>query len=291
MKVVIFGGNGLVGSRFIELNKDFFQIVSPTVEQIDILDKDKVTAFLEESNCDSVINFAAFTSVEGAEDQKGGKEGVCFKVNVVGARNVAEACKSLDKHLTHISTDYVFDGFKSEGPYTEEDKPNPVNWYGQTKYLGEVAVLEGGGKSVVVRICMPFSAHYEPKKDIARFFLSQLKAGNPITGVEDQRITPTLVDDIANALKVITDAAATGIYHISSTTYTSPLEFAKLIASVFNFDNAKIEPVLLDEYNRNKKAQLLKYSWLSPSKFTNEFSKEILHTIEEAVRLFSQQII
>jgi dTDP-4-dehydrorhamnose reductase len=289
-KILIFGGSGLVGSRFIELHKGNFYIKAPSAAEVDITNPDDVLKVLEEFDCDCVVNFAAYTSVEEAEKDKDNKDGLCFKINVLGAKNIALVCKRFDKHLVHISTEYVFDGQKSDSPYTEDDKPNPLNWYGKTKYLGELAVLEKDAASVIVRISMPYSARYELKKDVARFFLEQLKLGNHVKAISDQKITPTIVSDIANALAVILEKQSTGIYHVSSKDFITPLEFVEKIARVFGLDNSIITSVGIDEYNKTKKAKLLKYSWLNPNKFENEFGGHILHNIDEGLNIFKKDL-
>ena len=288
-KVLIFGGAGLVGSKFISLNSQNFEINSPDVTKIDILSKDQAAKAVEEFNPDSIINFAAFTNVEAAEDQKGDKNGICFQINAIGARNVAEVARDFGKHLVHISTDYVFDGTKTWSPYTEEDKPNPVNWYGETKYAGEQLINESGCQTSIVRICMPFSPFYELKKDIARFFLGELQKGNKIKTIEDQRITPTIVSDISEALKNIILSKSLGLYHVSSTDSVTPLEFAKTIAETFKLDYSLIGKVSFDEYNKDKKAKLLRFSWLNPTKFEREFGEGILHSVEEALIIFKKE--
>lgn len=291
MKIVIFGGSGLVGSRFIELNENNLEIVAPLANEVDILDKDKVQSFLErQDSCDAVVNFAAFTNVERAENQKEDERGICYKVNAVGPKNIAEICKDLNKHLVQISTEYIFDGSKADSAYKEDDKPNPINWYGQTKYFGEKFVLESSCSSTIVRISMPFSAFYGLKKDIARFFLDQLKQGNVINAVEDQNITPTYVYDISGSLSVILERKAKGIYHVCSKNSTTPFEFAKLIAKTFGLDETLIKPVSFKEYNKDKVAKLLKNSWLDSGKFTQEFGGESLHLIEESVSLFKDNV-
>lgn len=289
-KVLVFGGAGLVGSKFIQLNSGKFDIKSPNASMVDILNKNQISQTVEDFNPDHIINFAAYTNVEEAENQKDDKNGICFQVNAVGAKNVAAVAKSSDKHSVFISTEYIFDGTKENAPYVEEDIPRPVNWYGQTKLAGEQAVMDVGGKSAVVRISMPFSSHYELKKDVARFFLGQLKDGNPVKAVEDQEITPTLVDDIANALSILLENNSTGIYHVSSKDSVTPLEFVKQIAETFKLDYSLISPLAIDEFNKSKKAKLLKYSWLSSTKFEKEFGDEVLHTVEEALIIFKKEI-
>lgn len=289
-KIIVFGGRGMVGSRFLTLQKDNFQINAPSASEVDILNKDQLLESIDKSEAEFVINLAAFTQVEKAEGERGNKEGLVYKLNAIGAKNAAEACKVLDKHLIHISTDYVFDGTKKISPYTEEDKQNPINWYGETKYLGEQFVLESNCKGVIVRISMPYSPFYQLKSDVARFFLDQLKNGNPITAIEDQKITPTLVDSIVNALKVLIEKSSVGLYHVSATDSVSPLEFAKNIAEVFKLNYSKISSVSFEEYNKLKKAKLLKYSWLNPTKFEKEFGGQILQTVKEDLTFFKKSV-
>lgn len=289
-KILIFGGSGLVGSKFIDLNSENFEINAPDASLVDILNKDQVSKAVEQFNPDSMINFAAFTDVEASEDQKEDKNGISFQINAIGAKNVAEAARDFGKYLIHISTDYVFDGTKSDSPYTEEDKPNPVNWYGRTKYFGEQFVLESKCQAAIVRICMPFSPFYAFKKDVARFFLIELQNGRRIKAIEDQWVTPTLVDDIAHALRMLIESGTGGFYHVSSTDSVTPLEFAKTIAEIFQLNYSLISPVTLDEYNKNKLAKHLRYSRLNPTKFENEFGEGILHSVEEGLVLFKKEI-
>lgn len=292
MKIAIFGGGGLVGTRFNNLQKDNFDIESPSVSEVDILDKSALLKFVQASKAEVLINFAAITDVEKseAETETGNKDGICFQVNAIGAKNVADICQKLDKYLIHISTEYVFDGNKSENPYTEQDTPSPKNWYGTTKLFGEEFVLASGCKSTIVRISMPYSPFYGLKSDAARFFLTQLKGGNAIKAIADQRVTPTLVDNIVNALQTLIETNSLGLYHVSSKNSVTPLELAKIIAKVFGLDNSLISPISFEQYNQNKKAKLLQYSWLNPAKFEKDFGDEILHTVEEDLVIFKQLV-
>lgn len=288
-KLFIFGGSGLVGSKFIEKHNQNFEINAPSAKEVDILNKDRIFEALEDFNPESVINFAAYTNVEEAENQKDDRGGICYQINAIGAQNVADTCRTLDKHLLHISTEYVFDGTKVDSPYVEEDKPNPINWYGYTKYFGEQFVLGSGCKCAIVRISMPYSAYYEFKKDVARFFLEQLKLENSIRAVLDQRITPTLVLDIANALSEIVKKRLGGVINVSCKSPTTPFDFAKTIAKVFGLNGSLISGISLAEYNSNKKAKMLKNSALNPSKFDSLFPG-VLHTLDESVNLFKTRV-
>lgn len=278
-----------MGSRFISMHGKGFETRAPNATEVDILNKDQVSKIVEDFAPDTIINFAAFTQVEKAEEEQGDRDGICYRINALGAKIVAEACKEFDKKLIHISTEYVFDGTKENAPYTEEDTPNPVNWYGATKLFGENFVLESKCRATVARISMPFSGFYAEKKDVARFFLEELKAGRGVKAIEDQWVTPTYVNDIADGLKTLIDSESSGIYHISSTDSMTPLEFVKTVAELFQLNYSLISGIKLDEYNKNKKAKLLKYSWLNPEKFEEKFGQGILHTIEEGLGLFKKE--
>ena len=132
---------------------------------------------------------------------------------------------------------------------------------------------------------MPYSAYYELKKDVARFFLEQLKLKNPIRAVVDQRITPTLVDDIADALSEIVKKRLEGVINVSCKSPTTPFNFAKTIAKVFGLNESLVHSISLTDYNLNKKAKMLKNSALNPSKFDALFPG-VLHTLDESVNLF-----
>lgn len=287
-KVLLFGGNGLVGSRFIELFSKAFEIKSPTAEEVDILSKENIQSIVLEFNPDVIINFAAYTNVEEAENQVNDQNGICYRVNVLGVKNISEVCKDLGKYLIHISTDYVFDGQK-DLPYTEEDQPNPINWYGRTKFLAEEEVKKAGGKNCIVRISMPYRAKYELKRDIARFFLGELREGKEVRGIDDQSTTPTFIDNIARALSEIIKNRVEGIYHVAAKSQVSVFEFAKTIAKTFSLDVSLVKSVSLAEYAASKKAKILKNSALDVSKFDREFPG-ILQTVEEDLKMFKKSV-
>lgn len=284
MKLLILGGSGLVGSRFIELSPDY-NISAPTHEELDLLDFKKLETYLQTSDADIVINFAAFTNVDTAEEEKDNEDGMVYKLNVAMPKALAQNCASLNKYLVHVSTDYVFDG-KKPTPYVEDDLPNPVNWYGTTKMLGEDVVKESGAQYLIIRPEMPYSSHFEKKLDIARIFVKMLKEGNTINGVSDQKITPTYVDTLIYALQKLIEARATGIYHLASTDITTPYDLAVMIADKFALDKNLIKAVPFAEYNLTRTAKRPQNSYLDVSKFETEFGKGILRTVEESINEF-----
>jgi dTDP-4-dehydrorhamnose reductase len=288
-KILVFGGSGLVGSKFISVNKDFI-FESPTLDEVDVLDSDQLKQTIGDFGGDVVVNFAAFTSVDGAEEEKDNKDGLVYRLNSLVPKNIAEICKQHKKYFVHISTDYVFDGKKEESPYTEEDSPNPINWYGQTKFLGEENVKKTGGDFVIARLSMPFSANYSEKSDIARSFLNILKSGNEIHAITDQKITPVLVDNIAAAMAKLINDKSHGAYHLVSNDFTTPFDFAKKIAKLFSLNEDLVKRTTFSDYSNTVKAQRLKNSWLSSSKFSKKFGKEVLLSVDESLETFKVQI-
>jgi len=288
-KVVVFGASGLVGSRFLDLHKDDFEIVAPEHNAVDFTNPQQVKELLEIEKPEVVLNCAAVTNVEGSEDEKDDKEGPTYKVNSQAVKELAETCRELKIHLIHISTEYVFDGTKA-GPYAEWDVPNPINWYGQTKYFAEEFIKQSEASYTIVRISMPFAAKFEAKKDIARTFLSRLQEKLEISAIADSEICPTFTDYIANALKVLIDKKPSGIYHCTSTDATTPFDFAGQIAKIFGLTTELIKETTIEEYGKNKKARLLKNSAMSSDKFIAEFGEGILNNLEDSLKEFEKQI-
>lgn len=294
MKLLVLGGSGLVGSRFVLLKSREFEIVSPSHQEFDLLDFQKYPEFIKNISPDVLINFAAFTNVDLAEAEKDQIDGLVYKLNVEAPKKLKEVANDLKLHLIHLSTDYVFDGTKSDSPYTENDNPNPVSWYAKTKFLGEEAV-KTGKNFTIARIEMPFSPKFDKKKDVARIFLELLKNGQNIIATSDQKITPTFVDFGVEAISKLAQLKVEGIFHIASTGFTTPYDFAKIIAREFDLDGSfmrgtlkasLIEPVSFEEFSQTRVARRPKDSWLNVSKFESHFGKNILKSVEESINSF-----
>lgn len=288
MKILILGSSGLVGSRFLELAADY-NIVAPSHEELDLSDFVHLESYLGRSDADVVLNFAAFTNVDEAEKEKDNAEGLVYKLNVSVPKILAQNCLSLNKYFVHISTDYVFDGTK-QAPYIESDIPNPVNWYGTTKFLGEEEIKNISPQFLIVRPEMPYSARFDKKPDIARVFLKMLKEGKEINGVSDQKITPTFVDTLIYGLFSLIDIKASGIYHLASTDWTTPYDFACLIADKFGLDRNLVKAVPFAQYNETRIAKRPQNSYLDVSKFEAEFGKGILKTLSESLDELERQM-
>ena len=255
MKVIGTGLTGLVGSRIVELNPEI-EFVNISIESginiLDITSLEKV--FTDNPDAEAVLHLAAFTDTNAAWDQKGDETGLCYQLNVVGTKNVADLCHKYGKYLIHISTDYVFDGNKI-GPYTEEDSTSAIEWYGETKAMAEKLVTNTSPDAAIVRLAFPYRAKFDAKVDIVRKIKSKIENGDTLNLFDDQITTPTFIDDIAAGLKIFFDKKPAGIYHLVGSSSQSPYQMAMTIADVFGLDNSKIVATKLADYLKTEGAR------------------------------------
>lgn len=239
LKIAITGSDGLVGSRIQELLYQDFEFIPLLHSQIDITDKPSVDKFIERHDFDLCLHLAAYTNVDAAEIDKE----IVYKTNVTGTQNLFDAINEKGKRFIYISTDFVFDG--NNPPYYEESKPNPIGYYGQTKYEGEKMVQN---KAMIIRIAYPYRSSFESKKDFVRNIKSLLEEGRELKMVTDSSITPTFIDDIAFGLKHLILNYNPQIYHLVGPDSLSPLNVAKLIAKKFKLNENLIKPTKYQDY-------------------------------------------
>lgn len=253
-KIIGTGLSGLVGSRIVELLKDKFEFVDFSLDSnVNILDKDNLAiAFETHKDAVAILHMAAFTDTNIAWEQRGDKSGICYQLNVEGTRNILELAKKYNQYFIYISTDFVFDGNKNT-PYTESDIPNPIEWYGETKYLGEKVITDSGYSNYnISRITYPYRANFNPKIDIIRKVLTKLKNGEEVKMFSDQVCTYSFIDDIALALGYFLENKNTGLYHLVGSSSHSPYEMAKLVASTFGLDQNLVKPSSLKDYIKSQ---------------------------------------
>ncbi|HNZ84264.1 MAG TPA: sugar nucleotide-binding protein [Candidatus Woesebacteria bacterium] len=252
-KIIGTGLTGLVGSRIVELLNDKFEFIDFSLDKgINILDQNSLSqAFASHQDAVAVIHLAAFTDTNAAWEQRGDKSGLCYQLNVVGTENILDLAKKNNQYFIYISTDFVFDGAKTT-PYIESDTPHPIEWYGETKYLGEQAVLNSPCPSAITRITYPYRANFDLKPDIIHKVLTKLQAGETVKMFSDQICTYTFIDDIAVALGQFLDKKYTGIYHLVGSSSHSPFDMAKLVAQTFGCDPNLVQASSLDEYIKSQ---------------------------------------
>jgi len=238
-KVLITGGNGLLGKRLrqlLESNK--FLVIGTglgrdrllnhnhSYVQLDITNKNQCLEILNKLNPDVIVNTAAITNVDYCETKKEH----CLLVN---SESIDHLNVSKKRHFIQISTDFIFEG--SEGPYSEENNPKPINYYGFSKYQAEKKLLTKNWNYSIVRTCLVYGEDNE-SNNILMWVKRALQKKESLNIVDDQYRTPTHVDDLCNGVLRIIEANATGIYNISGAEYLSIFDFVCNIAKGYGFD-------------------------------------------------------
>jgi dTDP-4-dehydrorhamnose reductase len=266
-KILATGLTGLVGSRLTELLDSVYEFENLSRETgVNILDKQLVLSVFSASDAPIVLHLAAKTNVDRCElDKEKDKkvlnknskeqedtwknEQTAWAVNVFGTQNVVEACKQTNKKLIYISTDFVFDGTKKH--YSEEDMPNPLNWYARTKYEGEKLIQASGLDYIIARVAYPYRAFFE-RSDFVRAILDRLEKHENLNMVIDHVMVPTFIDDIVNALDVLIQKSEQGIFHVVGSQSVTPYEAAVKIARIFNLDESVVSKITRRDYFAGK---------------------------------------
>lgn len=238
--ILVTGSNGMLGTDLCSLLRKENYNVIPTVTKImDITNYDSVLSFINQIiKPDLIIHTAAYTNVDGAEsDSK-----KCFLVNDTGSYNITLICKKFDIPMLYISTDYVFDGKKTE-PYTEYDETNPLSIYGKSKCSGEKHVKKLD-KYYIVRTSGLYGKH---GKNFVHTMLNFAKQRKKLKVVGDQITSPTWTVNLSEAIIKLIKTHQYGIYHITSSGSCSWYDFACEIFRLKNID-IKIEKITVSEY-------------------------------------------
>jgi len=264
LRIALIGGNSKVGSaisRLFEKETDWqLHVYSSTLKQsvsdrvfckhIDYADIKKLKEEFFEVRPDFIINTAAMTNVDGCEIQR---QEAWFS-NVTFVEQLARLSLIVESHLIHFSTDYVFDGTK--GPYTEQDQPNPICYYGKSKLAGENAVLKSHVNNTVIRTNVVYGLTTNDQSDFVQWVIKCHEAKKTMNIVDDQLSNPTLTDDLALSVKRIIEKKRCGLYHIGGNTYCNRYEFALEIAKIFHLDESLIAPIQTHSLNQKAKRPL-----------------------------------
>lgn len=245
MKIAVIGANGQLGTDLCRVLPAAGDSVVPLIHRdVDVSNFEQVERALEKVQPDVVISTAAFHKVEVCETEPAES----FAVNSIGPRNLALVCKRLSAVLVHFSTDYVFDG-KVQRPYSESDLPHPLNVYGISKLAGEGMVALTWERNFVVRTCGLYGVAGSAGKggNFVETMLKKAKEGLPIRVVNDQVLTPTFTEDLAEAVSQLIRTEAYGPYHISAEGECSWYEFAR---KIFELENLQVDlkPVSSTEF-------------------------------------------
>ena len=232
MRVLITGAGGQVGTELkIQSDNYDFEMFFSDKNEIDISSEEDLFSKVSELKPDVIINVAAYTNVDLAEEERD----LSLDINFIGVLNLSKVCKEFSILLIHLSTDYIFSGSK-EGPYIETDAPDPVNTYGETKLLGERAIKEILSKYIIIRTSWLFSEH--KGQNFYSTILKKIKEKEVIRVVDDQFGCPTSVKSLTNTIYLLCEKYAAskeieyGIFHYVNYPPTSWHDFAQKISDL-----------------------------------------------------------
>jgi len=285
MRILVTGSNGQLGSEMgaLQTQETHHQWFNFDREELDITDKNAVEQFVINNKIDGIINCAAYTNVDKAEEDVA----LCYKVNRDAPQYLAQAIEKVGGFIIHISTDYVFDGTNNI-PYTEQDKPNPVTIYGKSKIEGEQYVCESCKQHIIIRTAWVYSSYGK------NFVKTMIKLGEekPSLGVIfDQIGSPTYARDLAKTIiTIVNQGIIPGIYNFSNEGVISWYDFTKNIHQLANITSCKVAPIHTADYPTL--AQRPHFSVLDKTKIKNTYNIEIPYwrdSLEECIQLLEQQ--
>jgi dTDP-4-dehydrorhamnose reductase len=235
VRLLVTGAGGQVGREVVDalVRHD---VVAADHAALDVADRDAVLAAVTATRPDAVVHAAAWTAVDACE----GDPDRAFRVNALGTRHVAEAARRVRANVCYLSTDYVFDGTKTE-PYVEWDTPNPQSMYGRSKLAGE-RELEPG--SLVVRTSWVCGRHGH---NMVKTILRLAGEHDELAFVDDQRGHPSFADDLARAIARLVVERRTGTYHVTNQGAVSWYEFARAVMAVAGHDPGRVRAVATAE--------------------------------------------
>lgn len=285
-KILITGANGQLGNELQKLASGYpqFQFFPTDVDTLNLCDKAEISSFLEKNPIDYIVNCAAYTAVDKAEDETE----MCYKVNCDAVQNIAE---SSQKHtrIIHISTDYVFDG-TGKTPLKESDQTNPQSVYGKSKLAGEQALMRIKPASIIIRTAWLYSSFGN------NFVKTMIRLGeerDSLNVVNDQIGTPTCAADLAKTiLNIIVwseekNIFPVGTYHYSNEGACSWYDFTLKIHELAGIAAGKVHPIPTSEYPTKAKRPI--YSVLDKTKIKSTFQITVPQWEESLERMMREQ--
>ena len=254
--------------------------VDTSTTRLDITDLDAIRTIVREHHIDAIVNCAAWTNVDGAEDPE--KYELVEKLNATAPENLAIAMKEVGGWLVQISTDYVFGKEPYNTPCKEDQKGTPTGVYGLTKLHGEQKIIATGCKHVIIRTAWLYS---EFGKNFVRTMLNLTATRPQLKVVFDQTGTPTYASDLANAIMTILTNPIAGTYHYSNEGVCSWFDFAKTIAEIARRTKCEILPCHSDEFPSPVKRPA--YSVLDKTKIKTTFGLSIPYWTDSLRRCIS----
>ena len=293
-RILVVGANGMLGQRVLELyssNNDF-ELLATSVEdklvfenidyvQSDISNRNEIKKAIYDFCPDFIINAAAYTNVDKSESERE----LTWKINVKGVEYLSDAARVLDSHLIHISTDYIFDG--KDGPYTENDIPNPLGYYARTKLASENTLKISGSRNTNLRTNVLYGTAKFSRPDFVKWVVDSLRAKKEIRIVDDQINNPTFIDDLVQGINKVVELRKEGIYNIGGDEFLSRYDFTIMIAEFFKLDKSLIKRIKTEDLNQPARRPLK--SGLITIKAQSELGYKP-HTILQSLELMKSEL-
>lgn len=299
MKILITGSNGLLGQKLVYQllqtpgitviatskgenrisRKDGYEYFS-----LDISNREEVLNTIGKIKPDCIINTAAMTNVDACELDPAG----CKALNVDAVNFIIEAIQNSDTHLIHLSTDFVFDG--EDGPYAEDDIPNPLSVYAKSKLESELAVMNSGENWAIIRTIIIYGVTDDTQRsNLVLWTKSSLEQHKKINVITDQFRSPTLAEDLADACISAALRHAKGIFHVAGPEEDtdSIINLVKKIAAFYNLDTSLINPVSSDELKQPAKRPARTGFKLDKARRELGYHP---HTLHEGLKIISSQL-
>ncbi len=296
-RILVTGSNGLLGQTLTELinsseraeliatskGANRFPVdVGYTYLDLDITNRNQLKKAITNINPDGIINTAAITNVDICHTN----HSLCQSVNVEAVRYLVEISEKHHIHLIHLSTDFVFDGI--DGPYAEDAKPNPISFYGESKYKAEQIIQGSSCKWTIIRTILVYGVTTNmSRSNIVLWAKNSMEKGETINVVHDQWRMPTLVGDLAEACLLAAEKEATGIFHISGQEMMTVYELVCKVADFWKLDKSLIQPISSATLNHDAKRPL-------KTGFLLDRAIDLLgyhpHSFNDGLRLLNKQL-
>lgn len=296
-KILVTGSNGLLGQKLVLQLKNHpeFELIATsrgnnrisdqegyTYHSMDICNAEDVAQVFSKFQPEVVINTAAMTNVDACETDKEG----CWELNVTAVELLVAQAEKYQAHFIHLSTDFIFDG--KNGPYKEDDLPNPVSYYGESKLAAEEIVKQANTNWAIARTIIVYGIVEDmSRSNIVLWAKSALEKKQKLTIVNDQFRSPTLAEDLARGCIQIAEKEAEGIYHLSGKDFMSIVELVRRVAKFYELDDSFIEEISSESLNQAAKR---------PPKTGFILDKAISeidyqpHSFEEGMQLLEKQL-
>ncbi len=294
MRILVTGSNGLLGQKLLHTfstetcdltgcdlaAESFINDVPHEYVCLDLTERKKVNEAIRGLEPDIIVHTAAMTGVDACELNKEN----CWKINVIAIDQVIRIAEKVKSSIIIISSDYVFDG--ESGPYREEDKPNPINYYGRSKLAAENLLRGSAVPWTIVRTVVLYGVGINIKSSFLTWLLEELRAGRTVYIVNDQWSNTTLVDDLAKGIERIVLLEKRGLYHIGGSEFMTRFEFARRTAEFFGLDTDLVQPVTTEELHQPAKRPLR--SGLDIEKAERDLFMSF-HDLNGSLTLYSEQ--